>query len=357
MAVEEIRVNDIVTVLKWPEKERIQGRVASILHGVPASWEGIYYEALNGVYVGRRLFAFMPQVVENLSLRRNLPRPLTLVGKNAEGYEEYFNEADGLILVRIPEGPFIMGSDFGQDFARPRRTVVLDEFFIDKLPVSVGQYKRFCQATGHPPPSWSDVAKTAPTDEHPMVLVSWEDASAYCAWAGKRLPTEAEWEKAARGTDGRLFPWGDEPADEKIPSLADVAGKLTPGLVPADVSPFGVRTLFTGVWQWCSDDFDPRGHRQVSVQNPRGPETGQRRCVRGAGWNAATSIVDAPGKESHSARNAGEAVPSASGDSKFQRELRRRLPGYVDNLRLFVRSSAPPDFKSEFGGFRGARSF
>lgn len=356
MAVEEIQVNDIVTILKWPEKERIHGRVTNVLAGTPASWHGAYYEALDGTYAGRRLFAFRPQILENLTRQQELPRALRFVDKNTQGHEEYFNEMDGSVMVRIPAGAFIMGSDFGQDFAAPQRTVELDEFYIDKLPVTVGQYRRFCDATGHKAPSWTEVAKTAPTDDHSMVLVTWEDASAYSQWAGKRLPTEAEWEKAARGTDGRSYPWGNDSALDQIKNLVSIAGKLSPGLVAEDVSPYGVRTLSTGVWQWCADYFDPHYYKKSPHQNPRGPEAGQRRSVRGAGWNAATSIGGPSEKEAKGGQHAEESPAGPEKQAKLQQELQRRLPGYTDNLRLFVRNSAPLDFNSEFGGFRCARS-
>ena len=115
-------------------------------------------------------------------------------------------------MVLIPAGEFLMGNNDGAPDERPAHTVYLDAFYIDKYEVTVGQYKQFVEATGHPAPDWNEVAQYAPTDRHPIVYVSWYDAMAYAKWVGKTLPTEAQWEYAARsGLEGQTYPWGDEP--------------------------------------------------------------------------------------------------------------------------------------------------
>ena len=118
---------------------------------------------------------------------------------------------DGAPMALIPAGEFQMGDAFseGNTNERPVHTVYLDAFYMDVHEVTVGQYRQFVQATGYRAPNWNSVASYAPTDEHPIIYVSWNDATAYCEWAGKRLPTEAEWEKAARGgLAGNRYPWG-----------------------------------------------------------------------------------------------------------------------------------------------------
>jgi len=150
-------------------------------------------------------------------------------------------------MVYIPPGEFIMGADDGQVDERPRRTVFLDGYFIDRFKVTNGEYEKFVKATGHkPPPGWKD-GKVKPGQEAlPVVDVNWDDAVAYAKWCGKRLPTEEEWEKAARGPSGKIYPWGDEwdatmgaadwkphPADFK-PEAASVYGCLGMVHVPPE---------------------------------------------------------------------------------------------------------------------------
>lgn len=357
MTLDIIRVNDIVTIMKWPEKESVQGRVTSVLNGTPANWKGVYYEALNGNYTGRRLFAFRQEILENLSINKDVPPPMERIGINAQGFEEYLNETDGTIMVKIPAGRFIMGSDFGQDFAAPQRSVHLNEFFIDKLPITVAEYRIFCNATDHKEPKWKEVARMSPTDEHPMVGISYEDAQVYCEWSHKRLPSEAEWEKAARGTGGIMFPWGDEPAEDKIPNIIDLAGKLEPKQVPDDISSYGVRTLVTGPSNLCSDFFSPHYYKEAVNENPQGPESGERHSVRGSGWSASANITDQFIKERRKVREkAREEDVEEVRKEKLGREQDRRIRGFTDGMRLFVRSSVPLKFTSEFGGFRCART-
>jgi len=122
-------------------------------------------------------------------------------------YKEIVNPLDRSVLIEIPAGAFIMGSNTDQGDEAPRHQVSLDTYYIGKYEVTVQQYLFFCAATGRTmpeQPEWND------KNELPVVNVKWEDAKAYCDWAGLRLPTEAEWEKAARGTDGRIYPWGNK---------------------------------------------------------------------------------------------------------------------------------------------------
>ncbi|MBI1929456.1 SUMF1/EgtB/PvdO family nonheme iron enzyme [Candidatus Poribacteria bacterium] len=165
-------------------------------------------------------------------------------------------------MIHIPAGEFLMGEN-------PQRRIYLDEYWIDKYPVTNSQYRRFIEVTGHPrkPSYWNHPRFNKPNQ--PVVGVSWYDAMAYCEWAGKRLPTEAEWEKAARGTDGRTYPWGDEPPDHRRANYDVYVGKTTPvGLYPSGVSPYGAMDMAGGVWEWCLDEYQDDFYDQMKERNP-----------------------------------------------------------------------------------------
>jgi formylglycine-generating enzyme required for sulfatase activity len=158
---------------------------------------------------------------------------------------------DGTEMVLVPAGPFLMGSLDGDADEAPPRRVTLPAFYIDQFEVTHAQYAKFIQATGHKPPiDWPGGVMPSKLAKHPVVNVTWADAAAYAKWAGKRLLTEAEWEKAARGADGRIYPWGNSAADKKGASGEDAKDKAHPegrtfpvGSFPDDTSPFGVMDL------------------------------------------------------------------------------------------------------------------
>ena len=145
---------------------------------------------------------------------------------------------DGVGMVYVPAGDFIMGSEAGEADERPVHPVYLEAYWIAPRPVSVAEYRKFAQATGRempPSPEWGW------RDDDPIVNETWEDAAAYAAWAGERLPTEAEWEKAARGTDGRVYPWGNEWGCERCANTRNSRRTTQPvGTYPAGASPYGV---------------------------------------------------------------------------------------------------------------------
>lgn len=167
-------------------------------------------------------------------------------------------EVDTTLL--IPAGPFIMGTDneHADEQNRPQHSVTLPAYRIDKYPVTNAQYARFVVATGHrPPENWAGGVIPKGKELHPVTMVSWHDAKKYAQWASKRLPTEAEWEKAARGTDGRRWPWGNEMDGTRLNTYYNVGATTPVTAYPRGASPFGVMDLAGNVSEWTADDFVP----------------------------------------------------------------------------------------------------
>ena len=204
-------------------------------------------------------------------------------------------------MVLIPAGEFQMGSDNGERDEKPVHTVYLDAFYIDKHEVTVAEYKRFVKATGHRPLSES-VARTSPTDQHPVVQVSWHDAMAYAKWAGKRLPTEAEWEKAARGgLIAQDYPWGDTiDANKANYNKNTKSGEHDERTTPVGTYPangYGLHDISGNVAEWCLDTYQRKFYADVPRDNPiAGAENVQqaitnvdvskkKRVVRGGSWS------------------------------------------------------------------------
>jgi formylglycine-generating enzyme required for sulfatase activity len=204
---------------------------------------------------------------------------------------------DGTEMILIPAGDFLMGcpEGEGEPHERPQHIVYLDAFYIDKYEVTNAQYQRFIDETGHRAPAyWNDNRFNAAN--YPVVGVSWFDAEAYCKWANKRLPTEAEWEKAARGTDGRKYPWGNEAPDaggiwraNYAPEgnrAADGFEYTAPvGSFPGGASPYGVMDMAGNVLEWVTDWYS-RDYYSISPKsNPKGPSSGRYRVHRGGSWD------------------------------------------------------------------------
>jgi sulfatase modifying factor 1 len=207
------------------------------------------------------------------------------VGDMAEIYQSQRNSIDGAEMIWVPQGYFLMGSDGYGGPENPQRRVHLDSYCIYKYPVTVAQYARFCQETGHAMPEKPGWGWRA---DHPVVNVSWEDATNYCNWAHVCLPSEAEWEKAARGDDGRQFPWGDEWDMERCRCSREVWGdapKTAPVTsYPGDVSPYEIRHMAGNVYEWCQDCYGEDYYDNAPDRNPAGPDEGERRVVRGGCW-------------------------------------------------------------------------
>ena len=172
--------------------------------------------------------------------------------------KERWEELDSTVV--IPAGSFAMGTNYDRADAqdRPQHTVVLPEYRIDKYLVTNAQYARFLAETGHRPPStWKNGRIADGKLLNPVTLVSWYDAQAYAAWAGKRLPTEAEWEKAARGTDARRWPWGNTMDPKRLNTYYNMGSATDVDTYKNGVSPYGVFDMAGNVSQWVADDFLP----------------------------------------------------------------------------------------------------
>jgi formylglycine-generating enzyme required for sulfatase activity len=222
-----------------------------------------------------------------LTLLRDSPassgglRPL---GRNPQGSEEFWREKDGAVVVRIPGGEFQMGSPEGEGEPpeRPRHLVRVNGFLMDKTEVSWGQYLRFAKESNRPLPK---VPIFGMTEELPATNVTWYDAGAFCGWAGGRLPTEAEWERAARGDDSRQYPWGNQWEPWRCNTRdGGPHGPTAAGSYPDCAGPYGVLDLAGSVAEWCSDRYDEAYYGSSPVENPLGPAIGMMRVSRGGAW-------------------------------------------------------------------------
>ena len=205
-----------------------------------------------------------------------------------------FNTAEEIL---IPAGSFQMGCDSSNPAEscngdeQPLHTVMLDAYSIDKYEVTNARYKACVDAGGCEPPQEASSYTRAvyfgnpEFADYPMIKVNWHQASAFCAWEGKRLPTEAEWEKAARGTDGRIYPWGDQAPTQELANFDGNVGDTTPvGSYPAGASPYGVMDMAGNVWEWVNDWYDGSYYSQSPSENPQGPASGEYRVLRGGSW-------------------------------------------------------------------------
>jgi len=207
---------------------------------------------------------------------------------------------DDALMVLVPAGEFFMGSDKIGD-ERPKHQVSLDAFYIDRYEVTTARYAKFLEATGRKQPLFWNQGRQAAHRDYPVVGVDWDDADAYCRWAGKRLPTEAEWEKAARGTDGRLYPWGNEEPTPRHANFGKADWKGYSTLMPvgsfeAGKSPYGIYDMAGNVWEWVADWYAPQYYATSPARNPRGASNGDNKVLRGGSWNNVPLMLRSTGR-------------------------------------------------------------
>jgi formylglycine-generating enzyme required for sulfatase activity len=230
-----------------------------------------------------------------LSKARKMPGGLIPHGKNSRGFEEFLWKKDGTVLIRIPPGEFVMGSAEYSD-SIPVKKIKLDEFFIGKLEITNAQFARFLNVSGYRTKErWKEYI-TDGSGSYPVVHISWYDAAAYCRWAGLRLPTEAEWEKAARGCDGRKYPWGDrwdrnrcnnlQMNDKKISAkmlmMDRRRGTVPVGSIPGGMSPWGAMDMLGNAMEWCSSVY--KSYPYSSRDGREDPRSKAERAIRGGCW-------------------------------------------------------------------------
>ena len=232
--------------------------------------------------MGRR-FEHAQQQIEEMKIRQDK------LENDMEDQEERRKEilpgANKRLMVHVSSGPFTMG---GRDedsprSERPAHTVFLSDYYISKYPVTNQEYREFVQCTGHRIPiHWQRGTFPAGTGNHPIANVSWQDADAFARWRGARLPSEAEWEKAARGTDERPYPWGTRFTEGERCNANNQVGTTTPvNEFPDGRSFYELWDMAGNVYEWCQDYYDEEYYKSSPATNPKGPDGGQERVVRG----------------------------------------------------------------------------
>jgi len=199
--------------------------------------------------------------------------------------------ADGMVMVYVPAGEFEMGSMEGEDNEQPVHTVAVDGFWIDQTDVTNAQFALCVAAGACDPPAKSrsythgSYYGNSAYDGYPVIYVSWRQAADYCEWAGGRLPAEAEWEYAARGSDGRTYPWGNSAPDCGKANYSGCVGDTTAvGSCPAGASWCGAQDLAGNVWEWVADWYESDYYSVSPYSNPPGPASGTSKVLRGGGW-------------------------------------------------------------------------
>ena len=196
-------------------------------------------------------------------------------------------------MVEIPAGEFMMGSDGSQalEDERPLHQVWVGSFSMDLHEVATARYAEFLTATHRLEPWQWNTVDLSQHGDRPVIGVDWSDADAYCRWKGKRLPTEAEWEKSARGTDGRLYPWGNQVPRKDLANFALGARfSYSQVLMPVQSyaqgkSPYGLYHMAGNVWEWVQDWYAINYYEVSPERNPQGPEEGQFKVLRGGSWS------------------------------------------------------------------------
>lgn len=243
--------------------------------------------------------------------------------------EKFICEWDEMEIILIPEGDFLMGtnenkretSQYVIGAETPEHTVFLDAYYMAKYPLTNAQYNEFLKENQYPQPKyWDDKDFNGP--DHPVVGVSWHDAAKFCGWLSKktggkyRLPTEAEWEKACRGTDGRAYPWGDEEPTPAHANFDECINHTTPiNAYPMNKSPYGCMDMVGNVGEWCVDWFDYFYYKRSPYRNPTGPDSqpkgsmsGNHRSFRGGYWRFNTLGIESYCRSGHNPSYSMDAI-------------------------------------------------
>jgi formylglycine-generating enzyme required for sulfatase activity len=258
-----------------------QGTFNGVLEKVDGKWQ------IDGIHVTVPSGKLQPQerVIEPTVLPTDTP---VCLGLTLSDVVTWTRPVDGAVMVHVPAGEFLMGSadddPDASDTEKPQHAVYLDAYWIDKVEVSNAQYGKCVEAGAcHKAGCPAESRLNAP--EQPVVCVSWQDAHDYAAWVGGRLPTEAQWEKAARGIDGRLYPWGNTPPDCCKANLQGCAERtLSVGSRPDGASSYGALNMAGNVQEWVADWYDGGYYSSSPSRNPQGPESGSYRVLRGGAF-------------------------------------------------------------------------
>lgn len=213
-------------------------------------------------------------------------------------------DKDGMEILYVPGGSFEMGST-ELTYAKPVRIVDVDGFYIDKYEVTNGQYRRCvsegaCQFGGDNTSNTEERYYDNPVfTNHPVINLNWYEARDYCKWVGGDLPTEAQWEKAARGTDGRRYPWGDFEPNKSKANYNQFEGDTMPvGSYSQNVSPYGAMDMAGNVWEWTLDWYAD-SYNPGDTDNPTGPTAGQFRTIRGGCWYYEATFIRSAHRSKH----------------------------------------------------------
>ena len=206
---------------------------------------------------------------------------------------------DGKMMAWVPEGPFRMGSQEAEgdldEF--PQRSTYLSAYYIDLYEVTFAEFNTFIEESGFPAssiPVFEDDLSLITSLDQPAVGVSWDQARLYCEWAGKRLPTEAEWEKAAKGEQDMKWPWGNTFEEGLANTLGESDGyqySASPGQYELGRSPYGLYDMAGNIAEWVEDVYDPHYYETGPFRDPKGPEAGKHRVYRGGSWNDSSANV------------------------------------------------------------------
>jgi len=229
-------------------------------------------------------------IKKTLTSSAKTPTPKMTSTPKLIGGEKRVRKKDGMIQIYIPSGEFVMGTSNGEPNEKPSKTVFTNAYWIDQTEVTNSQYA-LCVSEGKCEIPYSNSSNrqnfyygNPDFDNFPVIYVTWNDAQAYCKWVGGRLPSEAEWEKAARGTDERIYPWGNVSPNYGFVNYGSNGDTTLVGSYPQGKSPYGVLDMAGNVWEWVADWYDENYYSYSTGNNPTGPETGIYRVMRGGSW-------------------------------------------------------------------------